>query len=645
MGLEASEVAVRVRLLGGSAFEKEASGVSKSVEGIGASGKKADLTPVVTTANKAHDSISKLGNKVEKFGGTMMGLGRSIAPAAAGIAGLGYYAIKAQTQFQSSMMLLYSQAGLPRKNIQALTKDVLSLSKAVGQAPNTLASGLFPIISSGIRKTSDAMNYLKTSGIMAAIGHDTVNNTAEALTSIHNTGFKGSPMKLAAMIEAAIGAGKMHMPDVTASLGTSILPLTKMTGGGGSLPQVLAAMAALAREGVSPSSAMSRMRLSLTSVTSPTAMGQKALAQMHLSKFALANDLRSPNHLVAMLQDLQEHTSGMSPDKRNNLIAQIFGKSRGIGNIGALLNALPMIQQITKGIQRASPNLVNQHFAGTESTNAFKFAQLKAELDKEMITLGQQIQKYLLPDLVKLIPFVTKLVNGFGKLSPGVQKFIIEFAAGTVIAAPFFLMVGGLAKALGIIFKGFAAVGRWSGILATKEELAAGETGAAGLFGAFKRLIPQIALLGLAIAALPIVAKAVKHQVQLDVDAIKNKPGARARRVQNTMMNMSHGGTLGQIPLNGGAILKKLTGWIPGLASGGIVQGSGLTMIGEHGPELLDLPRGSSVTPLPGNHLTDLRAQFGEGAGNVNVTVQNILDGKVISTTVAKYNRKSQARK
>lgn len=643
--MEASEVAVRVRLLGGSAFEKEATGVSRSIEGVGSAAKKTDLETLNSGAKKSTDSISKLGSKVEKFGGTVMGLGRSIAPAAAGIAGLGYYAVKAQTQFQSSMMLLYSQAGLPRKNLQALTKDVLALSKAVGQTPNALAGGLFPIISDITKNPKKATQLLKTSAIMAAIGKDTVNNTAEALTSVIATGFKSSPMKIAAMIESAIGAGKMHMPDVTAAMGTSILPLAKMTGGAGSLPQILAAMAALAREGVSPSSAMSRMRLSLTSVTSPTTQGIKALGQMGLGKFALANDLRTPGHLVAMLQDLQEHTSSMSPDKRNNLIAQIFGKSRGIGNIGALLDAVPAMERISKQITGANPSLVTQHFGGTKSTNAFKFAQLKAELDTEMITLGQQIQKYLLPDLVKLIPFVTKLVNGFGKLSPGVQKFLIEFAAGTVIAAPFFLMIGGLAKALGTVFKGFAAVGRWSGVLATKEELAAGETGAAGLFGAFRKLIPQVALLGLAIAALPVVAKAVKKQVKLDADAINNKPNARSKLLQNTMQNQSHGASFGQIPVNGKSIAKKLFGWIPGLASGGIVQGAGLTMVGEHGAELLDLPRGSSVTPLPGNHLTDLRAQFGEGTGAINVTVQNVLDGKVISTTVAKINRKQQNRK
>lgn len=37
---------------------------------------------------------------------------------------------------------------------------------------------------------------------------------------------------------------------------------------------------------------------------------------------------------------------------------------------------------------------------------------------------------------------------------------------------------------------------------------------------------------------------------------------------------------------------------IPGLASGGTVIGGGATLVGENGPEILDLPRGASVIPL-----------------------------------------------
>jgi hypothetical protein len=41
------------------------------------------------------------------------------------------------------------------------------------------------------------------------------------------------------------------------------------------------------------------------------------------------------------------------------------------------------------------------------------------------------------------------------------------------------------------------------------------------------------------------------------------------------------------------------SGLIPGLAEGGTVERAGLSWVGEQGPELLSLPRGAQVTPLP----------------------------------------------
>jgi hypothetical protein len=67
-------------------------------------------------------------------------------------------------------------------------------------------------------------------------------------------------------------------------------------------------------------------------------------------------------------------------------------------------------------------------------------------------------------------------------------------------------------------------------------------------------------------------------------------------------------------------------GWsvpkIPMLAAGGLVGAAGLALVGERGPELLQLPRGAAVTPLP--------AQRGQaGPTQVNVTVPVTVMGAV----------------
>jgi phage-related protein len=69
---------------------------------------------------------------------------------------------------------------------------------------------------------------------------------------------------------------------------------------------------------------------------------------------------------------------------------------------------------------------------------------------------------------------------------------------------------------------------------------------------------------------------------------------------------------IGDIPVIG-SIIHLIQGGIPGLAAGGTVTRGGATWVGEHGPELLNLPGGSNVIPLS-------RAGGGGGAP-VNITI------------------------
>lgn len=59
---------------------------------------------------------------------------------------------------------------------------------------------------------------------------------------------------------------------------------------------------------------------------------------------------------------------------------------------------------------------------------------------------------------------------------------------------------------------------------------------------------------------------------------------------------------------------------VPGLAEGGTVTGSGTTLVGEYGPELLNLPKGSTVVPLD-HPAANVRTGDSSGA---SVTINNI---------------------
>jgi phage-related tail protein len=103
-------------------------------------------------------------------------------------------------------------------------------------------------------------------------------------------------------------------------------------------------------------------------------------------------------------------------------------------------------------------------------------------------------------------------------------------------------------------------------------------------------------------------------------------------------------GIWGKIPGHG--ILGKVIGFgakavVPGLAEGGTITRSGITLVGERGPELLSLPRGAKVVPH------DQTERFNNPFDTLRILVypQDILlDGKKIGEALATVVTSKEAR-
>jgi hypothetical protein len=67
--------------------------------------------------------------------------------------------------------------------------------------------------------------------------------------------------------------------------------------------------------------------------------------------------------------------------------------------------------------------------------------------------------------------------------------------------------------------------------------------------------------------------------------------------------------------------------FLPGMAAGGTVTSSGMALIGEKGPEILNLPRGATVTPLTGTS--------GGGGNTINITVTSANPDDVVAAIQA----------
>lgn len=72
--------------------------------------------------------------------------------------------------------------------------------------------------------------------------------------------------------------------------------------------------------------------------------------------------------------------------------------------------------------------------------------------------------------------------------------------------------------------------------------------------------------------------------------------------------------------------------FLPGMASGGTVTSSGMALVGENGPELLNLPTGASVIPLTGT--------TGGGVNTINITVTSA-DPQAVINAIRNFERRN----
>ena len=126
----------------------------------------------------------------------------------------------------------------------------------------------------------------------------------------------------------------------------------------------------------------------------------------------------------------------------------------------------------------------------------------------------------------------------------------------------------------------------------------------------------------------------VIHEFGRMVKYIEGLPGKIGSLVKKIPVIGSLVGAGGSVLHAGGSVLHSITGF---LASGGPVTQSGPYVVGERGPEIVTLPRGSYVTP---------NDQMGSPGGPQNMTlvIYNMLDGKPISKSVIRQGLLQQSR-
>lgn len=360
--------------------------------------------------DRASASMDVAGKSSEKNAGLLGTLSSHLGEivVAAGLVDLAVKSAKAAAQFQSSMILIQTQAGASAAEVKKMSSAILDLAGPVAQAPEALANSLYHVESVGLRGAA-ALNVVKLAAEGAKVGHADLEQTTNALTAAFASGIPGVQNMSQAMgaLNATVGAGDMKMSDLNDAMSTGLLVTVKQYGL--TMNDVGAALADFGDNNIRGADAATKLRMAVQAFAAPMKAGAASFEKLGLSTTQLATDMQKGGLNLA-LTDLVNHLNkaGDTGTKAGQILTDMFGKKAGSGVL-TLVGTYSRFEQKLGQVKSGADNFAADWQATTD-TVTFQWDRLKDGMQALEIELG-----------TKLLPVANKLA---GEIGNGLTKAV-----------------------------------------------------------------------------------------------------------------------------------------------------------------------------------------------------------------------------
>lgn len=337
----------------------------------------------------------------------------------AGLVGGLVMATKSAVDFDRSMRNVNSIARLSEGRFKGLSKSVLALAKETGQAPKTLADGLYGIVSSGF-KASDAIKVLRASAKAATAGMTDTETASRAVAAALNAYHLEATdaRKVSDVLFQTVNKGVLTFEELAQNMGDLVPAAAPL---GVSLEEVGAAIATITLQGVPAAEAATRVKNTMLSLAKPSAGLSKLLKENGFESGEAAVKATGYAGVLEMLDKATKgsvtRTAALTPEIRALMgVVGLTGKNLDTYNTN--LRAMDNASQGAGATARA--------FAEQGKSIAFQWQKAKASLIAAAIPVGQM----LFPALAKGADAVGELAQRIEANMPQIRAQFGELAAG-----------------------------------------------------------------------------------------------------------------------------------------------------------------------------------------------------------------------
>lgn len=402
-------------------------------------------------------ALKELGEQAEKAAGKMAKVLTAATVSAVTVSAKGFM------DFESEMSNVETLADTTAVSMEELSKQALQASNVTGVAATEIAQGAYTALSSGV-DTANAMDYITQAAKAAKAGQSDLDTVVNGSTSIINA-WKLSYSDAASVFEKMLVAqdkGKTTLGELSSQIGqiTGIAPQLNI-----SLDETLAAVAALTKNGVQTSSAITGLRAVMSNVLKPTSEAAEAAEALGLEFNTAA--LQSKG-LTGFLQDVLDKTGGSAEE-----LAKLFGSVEGLSQIMLLGGSAAEDYSDALAAMEGSAGRLDAAFSTVTDNSASRLSMSLNKLKNNAIEFGQSLAPYIdlaseaLGKLSERISAMTQeeqmsllqtalwTAGGLKAISM-LSKMVSTIKTLTTLASP----IGRVVTALGLLAAGIVAVNK-----------------------------------------------------------------------------------------------------------------------------------------------------------------------------------------
>jgi len=585
--------------------------------------------------HKQLDAIDKKGSSVgSKFGKVAGGIAKAGAVAGAAAIGfasvVGTKAVKAGADFETQMNNVSTLLdGDVSKRIGELGENVKKMSTETNVSTELLSDGLYQVISA-FGDTEDASKILETAAKGAKAGNASVTDSVNLLSAVtkgYGDTSSEAAEKASDLAFLTVKLGQTTFPELASSMG-KVIPLAGAMKV--SQEELFGAMATLTGVTGGTAEVATQLRSTFQSFMKPSKELQATFEELG---YATGAEMLESKGLAASL-DMLKKSVGDDETAFANMFSSIEAGTAVLAltgtqadnfkeKTGAMTNAVGATEEAFKKQGKG----FNEMLSTITNTLNVALISIGESLLPVLTSLFQELIKILPPLLEFINPLIQKLVPVLGTLITALLPVLMSLLDALIpvldplidvflmlvetVLIPFINLLVPIINQLMPVF--IDLFNKLMPILQPILEIFMELVSSAlplfmDIFMALMPImLPIIQLFSdLAKDLLPVFMSVTKT-ITRDVLPVFLKILQAIFKIIGPIIE-GIGKVIGGVAKVAGGVVGKLSGFVsnifggkkePGAALGGIVTSPGRVLVGEKGPELLNLPRAASIIPLP----------------------------------------------